>query len=61
MQGDGSQRPAPKAATAIQAVMLKNAFHLPGFAAVLDLMNCAMSALSLARDGAWTYIMWPAS
>jgi hypothetical protein len=28
---------------------------------MLDLMNCAMSDLSLASEGGWTYIMWPAS
>src|SRR5712692_4395258 len=39
----------------------EDALHLAGFAAVLDLMNCAISALSLASEGAWTYIIWPAS
>jgi hypothetical protein len=28
---------------------------------VVDLMNCVISALSLASEGGWMYIMWPAS
>ncbi len=39
----------------------EDALHFAGFAAVLDLMNSAMSDLSLASEGGWTYIMWPAS
>src|SRR5690242_11524174 len=48
MQRDGAERAGTQSCNNNPADDAEDAFHLAGFAGMLDLMNCAMSALSLA-------------
>src|SRR5690349_21852205 len=61
MQGDRAESAGAKRGYGNPDCDAEESFHFVGFAAVLDLMNCAMSALSFANEGGCTYIMWPAS
>src|SRR5882724_2528840 len=61
MQCDGAECARTENGNANPDRNAEGALHLAGPAGMLDLMNWAMSALSLASEGGWTYIMWPAS
>ena len=57
MQCDGAERPCTQKRYDNPGSNAEGAFHFAGPAGMLDLMNWAMSDLSLASEGAWTYIM----
>src|SRR6266850_3203862 len=61
MQCDGAECARAQNDDANPDCNVEGSLHFAGPAGMLDLMNWARSDLSLASEGAWTYIMWPAS
>src|SRR5882724_1324439 len=57
MQCDGAECARAQNGNANPDRNAEGALHFAGPAGMLDLMNWAMSDLSLASDGGWTYIM----